>query len=156
MRIPSTHDRDDVRENTAMTPMIDVVFLLLIFFVCASVGQIRESILPTDLATGSIDSPNVHEIERPLGEMWLRLDRAEERTMVEVNNRRLADFGELQTLLTSMAEVARDMPVILDIAPQVPLGDLIRVYDTCRASGFESINFATDASASNDGKMKDE
>ena len=31
-----------------MTPLIDVVFLLLIFFVCASTGQIRESLLPTN------------------------------------------------------------------------------------------------------------
>ena len=42
-----------------MTPMIDVVFLLLIFFVCASIGQIPESLLPTPLNSGSIDSIRV-------------------------------------------------------------------------------------------------
>ena len=42
-----------------MTPLIDVVFLLLIFFVCASTGQIRESLLPTELSGGSIESAAV-------------------------------------------------------------------------------------------------
>ena len=37
-----------------------------------------------------------------------------------------------------------EIPVILDIEPKVPLGDMIHVYDIARAAGFESINFAID------------
>ena len=35
-------------------------------------------------------------------------------------------------------------PVILDIEPNVPLGDVIEVYDACRAAEFQSVNFAVE------------
>ena len=53
MRIPTR--RHEV-ENNSMTPMIDVIFQLLIFFVCASAGQTLESHLPTELAAGTTES----------------------------------------------------------------------------------------------------
>ena len=41
-----------------MTPMIDVVFQLLIFFVVASTGQVAEALLPTELAaSGTAAAP---------------------------------------------------------------------------------------------------
>ena len=45
MRIPdsSTHSGD--RQDVTMTPMIDVVFLLLIFFICTASFQIVEQTL---------------------------------------------------------------------------------------------------------------
>ena len=42
MRVPSHHQDVERRDDLAMTPMIDVVFLLLIFFVCASLGQTKK------------------------------------------------------------------------------------------------------------------
>ena len=49
MKIPSSRDRQSLADGNTMTPMIDVVFLLLIFFVCASIGAVREDIMPTRL-----------------------------------------------------------------------------------------------------------
>ena len=139
-----------MRENTSMTPMIDIVFLLLIFFVCASVGQIKESLLPTELSAGSVESPDVSVENQPLvGELWLHLRRTERnRTVVEFDNpefgRRFEDFNRLKTQLLKLANAAAEMPVILDIEATVPVGDVIRIYDTCRAANFESIHFATE------------
>ena len=62
MRIPSRQREGDT-DNTAMTPMIDVIFQLLIFFICASAGQVQEAHLPTELAPGSI------EAVQPLGQV---------------------------------------------------------------------------------------
>ncbi len=51
MKIP--HSLAGRREfSVSMTPMIDVVFLLLIFFVCKASFQIAEAVLPSPLATG--------------------------------------------------------------------------------------------------------
>lgn len=133
-----------------MTPMIDVVFLLLIFFVCASIGQIRESLLPTDLAAGAIESPDIREQPKPFGEVWLFLRTAADgRTEVQVNQggETYSDFARLKRQLVLLAAATTEIPVILDIAPAVPLGDMIRVYDACRAAGFTSINFATEPAA---------
>jgi len=127
-----------------MTPMIDIVFLLLIFFISASANQVREFLLPTELATGSIESTETVPQEKPLGEVWLKLRRQDNQTIVELNEREYAHFDELKRTLIELAELAPEIPVILDIQEDVPLGEMIRTYDTSLAAGFHSIHFATD------------
>jgi len=147
MRVPSHHDDVERPADQSMTPMIDVVFLLLIFFVCASLGRIRESLLPSELAAGAIDSQEFRDQPKPFGEVWLFLrPDTDGRTEVQVNEggETYADFGRLKQQLDLLAAATTEIPVILDIAPNVPLGDMIRVFDTCDAAGFESINFATE------------
>lgn len=131
-----------------MTPMIDVIFQLLIFFVCASAGQMVESHLPTELAAGSIESVAPVIVERPFGEVWLRLHRRAAEgedgvTVVELNDREYADEKSLRTTLLALAEATPEIPVILDIAGPVPLGDVVRVYDACQSAQFHQVSFAT-------------
>ena len=146
MRIPSNRNHTDSRSDQTMTSMIDIVFLLLIFFVCASVGQVRESVLATELAGGSIESLQASQPPPPLGEIWLNVLRTSDgKSVVEMNEQRYTDFSQLKGKLMDLAELAPEIPVILDIEPDVKLGEMIRVYDTCRAAGFESISFAVDA-----------
>ena len=148
MRIPSSHLDDRAQDDQAMTPMIDVVFLLLIFFVCASVGQVRESLLPTELAEGSIDSVEAAEQVQPFGEVWLFLRRDDDRvTRVQINQggREYENFDLLKQQIDQLAEATTEVPVILDIEGDVPYGDVIRVYDACYAARFETIRFAADA-----------
>ena len=49
MRIPSHHFESSGRRDATMTPMIDVVFLLLIFFICTASFQIIEHNLPSPI-----------------------------------------------------------------------------------------------------------
>ena len=132
-----------------MTPMIDIVFLLLIFFISASANQVREFLLPTELATGSIESTETVPQDKPLGEVWLKLKREDNQTIVELNEREYAQFDQLKNTLTELASLAPEIPVILDIEENVSLGEMIRVYDTSLAAGFYSIHFATDANKVN-------
>jgi biopolymer transport protein ExbD len=127
-----------------MTPMIDVVFLLLIFFVCASIGQIRESHLPTPLAAaGSVEVSSPVETPPPLGRFWITLERNPDgATVATLNERQFRDWNLLRSVLRELATAAAEFPVILDIAPQVPAGDVIDIYDTCKAANFETIQFA--------------
>ena len=55
------------------------------------------------------------------------------------------ELPQLRAVLLELGEISRDNPVILEIADAVPVGDAIYVFDTCRAAGFESVNFAADA-----------
>ncbi len=148
MRIPSYYDRNDLRENPEMTPMIDIVFLLLIFFVCTSTSGLVESLFGSQLATGAVESLEpVAPEEKPWAtEVWLRLRHTNqaEPTTVSLNEREYDDFREVEAQLRALADVAPDSPVILDIGPEVPLEDLIRTWDTCRAAKFQSIQFAAD------------
>lgn len=143
MRIPTHRDRPVADPDQAMTPMIDVVFNLLIFFVCASVGQVKESVLATELRGTSEFSP-VPRAQRPLlGEVRVRLVRGDGgRTEAELNGNRIADPADLERTLRALAEAAEEIPVVLDVAPDVPLGDVVRTYDACRAARFRNVQFA--------------
>lgn len=148
IRIPSQYlraDRD--RDYGVMTPMIDVVFQLLIFFVIASTGHVAESLLPTQLpANGAIASPTPRtERETWADEVFVKLSRnAADKTVADLNGTAYEDLAKLTGVLSALAEVSHDNPIILDIEDTVPLGDAIRVYDACRSAGFESISFAAD------------
>ena len=143
MRIPSSRDLRRDKSDQSMTSMIDCVFLLLVFFVCASVGQIRESMLGAELPPGGV-AASVSDAEKPpLGEVRIFVVREENSTAFDVNGHRYRKFAELRTTLKALAELAPEIPVILDIAGPVPLGDVIDIYDTCREARFQSIHFAT-------------
>ena len=156
MKIPSAHYDRQRDDSQAMTPLIDVVFLLLIFFVCASTDQVRESLLPTELAGGSIESPATNPGPRPLGEAWVRVlagegDRGGGRggtgPRIEVEGRSFDGPNRYQLLskfLKTLATAAPELPVILDIDPEVPLGEALAAYDAARAADFDAIHFAVD------------
>lgn len=125
-----------------MTPLIDVVFLLLIFFICASTGHLREMLLPTDLAAGEIGTQAPRVSEPSLGEVRIKLRREFDQTVYQVEGREFRDVEPLREMLSLLAETAIEIPVILEIQGDVPLGDAVNVYDACRAEKFRSIHFA--------------
>ncbi len=148
MRIPSTHSRSDrSRDNDVMTPMIDIVVLLLIFFVVAAAGQVHESLLPTELtAAGGIEASEPLDRDPWIVEVWLKLRTTNEgQTVIDMNGTEYADVKQLAAPLDELAQLSADSPVILDIGPEVPMQDVIAVYDLSRAAGFESVNFAAKA-----------
>ncbi|MCA8997278.1 MAG: biopolymer transporter ExbD [Planctomycetaceae bacterium] len=125
--------------------MIDVVFLLLIFFVVTASSQTREMLLPTELAAGAVDANVVPPEPEPLSvEVWLSLkvDAALGGTVVDMNGTPYTDLDQLKAQLRLLAELGPENPVILDIAGNVPLGDVVDVYDTCQSAGFQSVSFA--------------
>ncbi|MEX0728289.1 MAG: biopolymer transporter ExbD [Planctomycetaceae bacterium] len=150
MRIPS-YVRQGNREQPAMTSMIDVVFLLLIFFICASVGMTQEDLLSTVLSGGDTASSTEIVEDKVLDDVWVKISVNDAgASVMELNDREYAEFDELRETLLQLAEAAPEIPVILDIAPDVPMGEVIRLYDTCQEAKFESIQFAvrTPAAAS--------
>lgn len=136
------------RENSpvAMTSMIDVVFLLLIFFAVTGGSGMREFLLPARLsAAGGVESVAPAEPVKILAvEIWLKLSRdaAHEETLVDMNGTRYSDLETLKTQLRTLAELGPENPIVLDVAADVPLGDLVDLYDACRNAGFQTINFA--------------
>ncbi len=143
MRIPSYMHQNLNQERQAMTSMIEVVFLLLIFFICASVGMTREDLLSTLLSSG--DSSSVLEqVDQPLGEVWVKIRLTESgQPAMMLEGREFDDFDALRETLSQLAGVAPEIPVILDIASEVRMEDVIHLYDICVQAKFQSIHFAT-------------
>ena len=144
MKIPCSIRERDNREAMSMTPMIDVVFLLLIFFVCASIGQTKELLLSTPLAAGSLATENPPTVppEQRRDKVYLKLLRVGDQTVVDLDGRQMTEWATVRNLLVELARLDPNIPVIIDTADQVPLGDMIGLYDVCRSADFEKIDFA--------------
>lgn len=147
MRIPTAHRHAEAGTiDQAMTPMIDIVFLLLIFFVCASVGQSVEDVLPTELSAGAIGAARPEPPPEQLEPLWIKLIRTGDHTAVELNGTRHPNLDNLSNVLAGLRQAGAtdDLPVVLDVSNNVPIGDALRVYDESLAAGFASIDFAVD------------
>jgi biopolymer transport protein ExbD len=125
-----------------MTPLIDVVFLLLVFFIVASAQNLREDLLPLTLPAGQIEAPPAAAPEdRP--RVWIRLERDGEGTRA-VYNEAPFTLPQLFDQLRELAEVDASVEVVLDVGADVPFGDMIAAYDHCRSAGLADVSFSID------------
>lgn len=144
MRTPSLRQRAPLNQEAALTPMIDVIFQLLIFFLCTAGFGRPEDLLPTPLPKAP---PNPKEVAAQPGHP--RIARVQLRgrgnhLQVFLNQRRLPNLADLLEKLTALGQISKDLPIILDIAPEVLLADVVSVYDGCLAAGLRRIHFAVD------------
>jgi biopolymer transport protein ExbD len=142
MRVPhSHHDRQPL--GVPMTPMIDVVFQLLVFFICTVNFEVIEDLLPTNLAVaGGTSTATPIDVPPDLEHVIVKAEVRGGRVQWTVNQRPCDSLAEVQDVLRVVAQIDASLPVILDVEPDVPLGDMIDVYDLCRIVGFEKIQFA--------------
>ncbi len=126
--------KEDLDVN--VTPLIDVVFLLLIFFMVSTTFE-RESeieiMLPEATATANVTD-----------EFVLQVTVDAEGTFY-VNSQRVINT-QLSTLMKAMQEVAGDRtdpPIILSADAKTPHQAVITVMDAARQLGFVHLNFAT-------------
>jgi len=142
MRCPRCH-RQRGQLEVKMTPMIDVIFLLLIFFVCTASFQAPEEVLPTNLSLpGTIADVRAEPEWEDLEELIVKVLRTDGRTHWQVNQRACGDLAEVRAVLVAASDVAGRLPVILDVDGEVPLEHVIDVYDLCRLVGLDQIQFA--------------
>ena len=131
--------------SVSMTPMIDVVFLLLIFFVCTASFQIPEAILPSPLTLpGATAADSTPKPEPDLERLLIAVSQLDDEIQLTLNGQQVPTFARLSELLTALAGVDTELPVLLDIAGETPLGMVIDVYDRCRLVGFRRIQFVAE------------
>jgi biopolymer transport protein ExbD len=118
-----------------LAPMIDVVFLLLCFFVTSQVFTQWEAEIDITLPTARTAR---NEMRLP-GEIILNISRTGD---VIVNGRTLTP-EELATMLLRLAGFAGGQPVIIRADRQTAYEHVIRVLDLCRQSDIWNISFAT-------------
>lgn len=142
MRLPRTAEPDF---GDPMTPMIDVVFLLLVFFICASAGAISQKLLPAELKGASSKAAAVSEPESSQAEhltVRIRLQPGTAGVAVLLDEQPLDDLVMLQERLTRLAAVDSASRIILSVHDEVPVQQFISVYDLCQSLKFEDISFA--------------
>jgi biopolymer transport protein ExbD len=148
MRRPSLYSRGGGELGINMTPMIDVVFLLLVFFVWNTNLKPLEFLLPGAVTQPPAEKQGVGNTsvapkpEDDIPEVVVRIIW-EGAPLWKVNETRIRSLKELQGTLSRIARASRDAPITLHPDPEVPLGDLIDSYDVVRGERFRKIRFAT-------------
>ena len=105
-----------------MTPLIDVVFLLLIFFVWTSSFEIPEFDLPSAIADPSAQQSSAGQIQatdqrppvEPFDEIVVRLSRADARLIVALNDEPLDGLATLKARLSEIISIGVQPAVIIE------------------------------------------
>jgi biopolymer transport protein ExbD len=146
MRAPSLYLGRRTPIDLQLTPMIDCVFLLMVYFIWSSSFTITEQMLPAQLSRqsgrGSEATDRVLEPIEDFEPLVVRIFRAAGQPSWTIRDVPVPSLAVLRQQLAAAAAIKRDAPVILHPDPEVPLGDVIDVYDLARLAGFETVQFA--------------
>jgi len=140
-----------MRANFAlrMAPMIDMTFLLLIFFLVASKWRPAEDFLPLKLSTASAQAQNYVKAE-PL---IIRISTDESGCLVHIGqvHRVQVDEVDIEKSLAELIEQTGDVlarqgrftsdPIELICDPNVQWEDVARIYNLLYGMGLTDITF---------------
>ena len=120
----------------SLTSMLDVIFLLLCFFVTISVFSQWENEISIKLPTAGTAEPS----DRMPGEVILNLTKE---GRVRVNGVELSR-EDLGSRLAKVANYYPGQPVIIRADREARYEDLISLVDTCRAANIWNFSLATE------------
>jgi len=113
-----------------IAPLIDVIFLLLVFFMLTSSFIFQPGIkinLPKALTSEVIQRENLIIIVRDDNTLY-------------INERRI-EIDELSSRLEIAAKESK--PILIKADRKASLGKVVEVWDLCRSEGIQKINIAT-------------
>ena len=134
--------------NTAMTPMIDVVFLLLVFFVWTASFQTIEYVLDSQIAAQQGTNPTEDtQLTPPTDneDVLVRIESVAGELVWSVSQRSATSLADVKERLMRLADVDASVKVILHPDPEVPLEFVIGAFDAAQLAGFTQVVFAVNA-----------
>ena len=152
----ATPSYDEEWEFELPVSMIDVVFLLLIFFMCSTRFRSEDRVLASDLPRGKGPRVGEHEPEPPV-ELCVKIfwesasgeavgDPAPGgRVAITMGGRRCADPNELARVLSSLSARHERTPVVIDARKRVPFAWVLGAVDACARAGIENVRFRAPA-----------
>lgn len=142
---PLVRRGNDVDMDSAMTPMIDVVFLLLVFFVWTASFQVVEHVLPSEMSEqiGSEANPEVvPPLPKDFEDVVVKIGFADAGASFQVNGEPVGSLAAVEEQLKTISKIDNTVPVILAPDAVVPLGVVIETYDVANVAGFADVRFA--------------
>ncbi|MBN1354066.1 MAG: biopolymer transporter ExbD [Candidatus Omnitrophica bacterium] len=113
-----------------IAPLIDVIFLLLIFFMLTSSFIFQPGIkinLPKALTSEVIQRENLIIVITEDSSMYI--------------NERLINDDELLSRLKIASHDSK--PILIKADRKAPLGRVVEIWDLCRSEGIQKVNIAT-------------
>ena len=145
-----------------MTPMIDVTFLLLIFFLCTIKFKTLEgklaAYLPKDVGVNTTEAEPIEKVEilvkvdqegrrmhpKYANEPWSgegRFQWVGRKMTYKIGPRTFKDLGELEDRLKDLFEADDERPATIDSRAGTTYGDVVPVLDAAILAGFTNITF---------------
>ena len=126
-----TKEKKNIEINVA--PLIDVVFLLLIFFMLASEF--------TDFKTIDMISPNQSEVDQPESNLPLIINLSEKGD-ITIDSKEVS-FNKLTQTVKDKLSNKKETKIIISTPNETKVNILIKIVDTIRGLGIENIALIT-------------
>jgi len=138
-------DVDNPELKIAITPMIDVTFLLLIFFMLLPFRSLERKVaafLPMDRG-GAKTKVKITDPPKIAVTLHRRIDEPATRVVLLdtlIGSGETA-FASLDDRVKAIAARDRELPGFIDATGHVPHGDVIRALDSFQKAGIEDVTF---------------
>jgi biopolymer transport protein ExbD len=126
-----TKKKRNIEINVA--PLIDVVFLLLIFFMLASEF--------TDFKTIDMISPNQSKVDQPESNLPLIVNLSE-KGVITIDTKEVS-FNKLAQTIKDKLNNKKETKIIISTPNETKVKILIKIVDTIRGLGIENIALIT-------------
>ena len=131
--------REKRRLGVSMTPLIDVVFLLMIFFLLTINFEEPERVLANRLPQVGAQSSDDPTQDWETVELRIAMVRGSDAVRLHLEERVLESYDELLGFLVLLPD---DVQIVIDAGNDVPYRHVIGVYNTCLKSGKADIVFS--------------
>jgi len=132
--------REAKKPELNIAAMIDIVFLLLIFFMCTSSFKSVENELQSQT---SQPGSGATEEEQDFPPVRVEVSVAGAGVLFECDNQACAGFSDLVGKLKSRTKRRKDLVVIISGQGAVPFGQMAAALKACYMAGVESPAFST-------------
>jgi len=119
-----------------LTSLIDLVFLLLSYFLFTLALSATEGVLPSKIAIG--EDPSEQQPQEPAQDVMLRIVQTGDAVQYFVDEWPVASFAEL---VDRLRRLPRETQVVIDAAPTVQTAPVVRTYNQCLKLGLKRVVF---------------
>lgn len=132
MRFRKHLELEKGQKEINITPLVDMVFLLLVFFMLTSSFIVMPGIkinLPKAVTSEVIKDKNI-------------IITVNSDNVIYLNDKPISSM-ELTSHLSEMVKSDKEIPLLIKADKNTQLGSVVMVWDICRKVGISQINIAT-------------
>jgi len=142
--------REDIKVDMNMTPMIDVVFQLLTFFMFTLKPMVHEGQFAVNMSAAGAAAPSVEEFKIPPLAVHLKATYDGELAAILLGERQMRNFEDLRIQVQTLAggAFAEEVEAELHADDSLQYSHLVSAVNALTAAKISKINFAPGSSPS--------
>ena len=139
MKIPIKATKNKVSFSVRMTPLIDVIFLLMIFFILAIRIEKPEGVLENILPESDVHGIAEQQKDWEVVKLRVKLITEGEQLKIYLQERVIYTYKDLLSYLNMLPQ---EIMLVIEPEAKVPYKYVIGVYNTCIKAKKSNIVFA--------------